>query len=148
MCATYCDILNKDERISNSKSNSRFKTFLKNCEIHVFKQHPVRSIETGKLLLDPKFQNGEGEGGKSNILKNKYINFQCNFLTMSEKSGGTSSLKNLIFYKRIVNKILLPPPRAPCCYRPRTKKWPWLYFWLRFFVILTILSYHVLFIIS
>lgn len=89
------------------KSNSRFKTFLKNCEIHVFKQHPVRSIETGKLLLDPKFQNGDGGGGGgSNILKNKYINFQCNFLTMSEKSGGTSSLKNLIFYKRIVNKIL------------------------------------------
>lgn len=122
MSATYCDILNKDERISNSKSNSRFKTFLKNCEIHVFTLHPVRSIETGKLLLDPKFQNGEGEGGKSNILKNKYINFQCNFLTMSEKSGGTSSLKNLIFYKRIVNKILPPPPRAPCCYRPGAKK--------------------------
>lgn len=63
-----------------------------------------------------------GGGGKSNILKNKYINFQCNFLTMSEKSGGTSSLKNLIFYKRIVNKILPPPPRAPCCYRPGAKK--------------------------
>lgn len=47
-----------------------------------------------------------GMGGGSNILKNKYINFQCNFLTMSEKSGGTSSLKNSIFYKRIVNKIL------------------------------------------